>query len=128
MHIYGFEKLVVWQKARTLVSKTYLITMDFPVEEKFGLTNQIRRAATSVTANIVEGTARSSQKEQAYYSQLSYGSLMELLNHFYIALDLGYITENKILELKSDISEISKRLSTLRKTQLNRHKQLNLKP
>ncbi len=121
-YLYGFEKLVVWQKARALVSKTYLITKDFPVEEKFGLTNQVRRAATSITANIVEGTTRSSPKEQAYYSQVSYGSLMELLNHFYIALDLGYITNKRLLELKSDISEISKRLSTLRKTELNRHK------
>lgn len=125
-HVYSFEKLIVWQKAREFVALIYKKSKAFPSSEKFGLTNQLRRAAVSITANIAEGVSRTSAKEQAHYSQLAYSSLMEVLNHLYISYDLEYIKESDLSEFKSQITIISKQLSTLRKSQLKRS--LNPKP
>lgn len=128
-HQYSFEKLNVWQNARKLSLKIYQITEKFPQDEKYGLTNQIRRAAVSIPANISEGTSRLSSKDQAHYTNIAYSSLMELLSHLYIALDLNYIDEIKFNELKLKIYEISNQLNSLHKSQLNKNssttKQLN---
>jgi four helix bundle protein len=80
-HTYGFEKLKVWQLGREFVVRIYQVSAGFPVDERFGLTNQIRRAAVSVPANIAEGCSRISGKDQAHFSQFAYSSLMEVLSH-----------------------------------------------
>lgn len=67
MHTYYFEKLEVWQNSRVFVKNIYLITENFPEKEKFGITNQIRRASLSITANIAEGFARNSNIEKARF-------------------------------------------------------------
>ena len=121
-YLQGFEKLVVWQKARELVSFVYTVSKEFPGEEKFGLTNQVRRAAVSVTANIAEGAGRVSAKEQANFSQMSYSSLMEVLSHSYIANDLGYLREESLTELKSRVQEVAVLLNSLRLSQISRIK------
>ena len=77
-HQYPFEKLNVCQEARKLVKATYEITSNFPQREVYGLTSQTNRAAVSVAANLAEGSARRSRKDQAHFSEISYGSLMEL--------------------------------------------------
>lgn len=123
MYFFSFEKLDVWQKSRVFVSDIYLISKQFPDEEKFGLTNQVRRAAVSVSANIAEGVSRISKKDQANFSQLSFSSLMEVLSHLYIALDQGYIKQDDMASLKKQIVQLSKMLSGLRKSQTS-----NLKP
>ena len=120
-HVYSFEKLRVWQKSRKLVSRIYFLSQQFPHEEKFGITNQIRRAAISVPANIAEGVSRVSHKDQANFSQMSYSSLMELLSHLYIANDLGYLKPEKLKELRLEIFEISKLLASLRNAQISKH-------
>ncbi|MBS3776274.1 MAG: four helix bundle protein, partial [Bacteroidales bacterium] len=93
-YLFSFEKLNVWQEARKFISEIYELTKSFPTDEKFGLTNQIRRASVSIAANIAEGTSRTSSKDQAHFTNLSYSSLMEALNHLYISLDLNYITDD----------------------------------
>ena len=118
MYTYSFEKLTVWQKSRLLVSEIYKITEKFPKDEKYSLTDQIRRSAISVPANLAEGSARTSKKDKAHFTQISYSSLMELLNHLYIAYDLSLITEDILNALKEKISEISNLLNSLRKQQL----------
>jgi len=118
MYIYSFEKLKVWQKSRSLVSEIYKITDKFPKDEKYSLTDQIRRSAISVPANLAEGSARLSKKDKAHFTQISYSSLMELLSHFCIALDLNFITEEIFNEIRDKISEISNLLNSLRKRQL----------
>ncbi len=123
MYCFSFEKLEVWKRSRVFVSDVYLISKKFPDEEKFGLTSQIRRAAVSVTANIAEGVSRTSKKDQANFSQLSYSSLMEVLSHLYIALDLKYIDQNEMEAMKLNVVQLSKMLSGLRKSQT-----LNPKP
>jgi len=77
-YTYGFERLEVWQNARKLVTSIYSLTKEFPKEERFGLVDQLGRAVISVTANIAEGSSRLSAKDQAHFSNLAYGSLMEV--------------------------------------------------
>lgn len=118
-HIYGFEKLKVWQLSRKLVVDVYKITNVFPDEEKFGITNQIRRSAISIPANISEGSGRKSSKDQAHFYQIAYSSLLELLNHLIISNDLGYINQDDLDKLKNSISEISFLLNRLQKSKQN---------
>ena len=113
---FSFEKLDVWQKARKLVKNVYLISKKLPDDEKFALTSQIRRAATSVPANIAEGSSRFSKKDQAHFYQIAYSSLMELMSHLYISLDLNYIKDKTVLEIKPLIAEISRMLNSLYKS------------
>ena len=112
---FSFERLNVWKKARKLVSNIYTTTSFFPESEKFGITNQIRRAAISVTANIAEGSSRFSRKEQARFYQISFSSLMELLSHLYISVDLKYLDEKSLEKIKLDIIEVSKMINSLYK-------------
>jgi four helix bundle protein len=121
-YVYGFEKLIVWQKAIDFVELIYQETQDFPVEERYGLTNQIRRSAISIPANIAEGTSRLSYKDQAHFSQLSFSSLTETVNHLFIAHRLGYINQELLETLKLHALEISNLLNALRKSQLKNHR------
>ena len=75
-YIYSFEKLHVWNDARKLVKEIYFITEQFSQSEKFSLTNQMRRASISIVSNIAEGTGRTSAKDQAYFFQIAYSSLI----------------------------------------------------
>jgi four helix bundle protein len=119
-HTYGFEKLHVWQNARRLVAQVYKVTTSFPKAETYSLVDQIRRAAISVPANLAEGTSRISPKEQAHFTAISYGSLMELLSHCYLAMDLQYIDREAFHELRNNIFKISNELNALRKSQFQR--------
>lgn len=118
MKQYFFEKLEVWQRARILVKEVYQLTQKMPPEEKFGLTAQIRRAALSVTCNLVEGVSRTTGKEQARYSEIAYGSLMEVLNLLILSADLSYITTSEMDTHRTIIEEISHKINQLRKSQL----------
>jgi len=80
MFEYSFEKLEVWKESIELVKSIYEITKRFPVSEKYGLTNQLRRASVSVSSNLAEGTSRKSKKDQAHYTTMSFGSALEVLN------------------------------------------------
>lgn len=119
-YIYSFEKLRVWQNARQLSLRIYRLSEKFPQSEKFGLTNQLRRAAVSVSANLAEGTSRTTGKDQAHFTTISYGSLMEVLNHLYLCKDLNYLNGDDLNELAVVIKEISNQLNSLRKRQLNK--------
>lgn len=118
MYQFGFEKLDVWQEARKLTTDIYKLTEKFPEKEKFGLTNQIRRSVVSIAANIAEGATRFSAKEQAYFSSISYGSLIELMSHLIVSLDLGYVTQEELDLLRNKIQPLSLKINNLRNTQL----------
>ncbi len=120
MRLYSFEKLNVWQKARELNKNIYLISNQFPNEEKFGLTSQIRRAVISVSSNIAEGSSRKSGKEQARYTEIAYGSLLEVLNQIILANDLKYIDSATVLKTRELIEEIGNKLNRLKESQINR--------
>ncbi len=93
------NKLIAWQKAHELVLKIYEITKDFPKDEQFGLTSQIRRAAVSIPSNIVEGKARNSKVEYKRFLSIARGSLEEVKYQVLLAKDLNYIDKNKYKEV-----------------------------
>ena len=114
MYIFGFEKLQVWKEARIVTVLIYDLTEKFPDKEKFGLTNQMRRASVSIGANIAEGSSRFSAKEQAHFYSISYGSLMELMSHSFTALDLKYLHEEVFEKLKNMVQPLSLKINNLR--------------
>jgi four helix bundle protein len=124
---YSFESLDVWKEARKLVLKIYKLTNRFPPEEKYGLVSQMRRAVISISTNTAEGSSRESLKDQARFSEIAYGSLLELLNETIFSYDLEYITEDELIDIRLDIDSISSKLTGLRKSQVNRYKK-SIKP
>jgi len=111
---FSFESLDVYEKSRFLVSDIYRVQNQFPKEERFGLGDQVRRAAISITANLAEGSGRQSLKEKIHFIEISYGSLMEVFCELQIACDLGYITEELFDNLRPQFTDIAKMLSGLR--------------
>ncbi|MBR4155827.1 MAG: four helix bundle protein [Bacteroidales bacterium] len=116
MSIFSYRKLIVYQKSKELVKKTYQLLERFPAKENFALCNQLRRASVSVTSNIAEGVTRFNFKEKRHFIEISYGSLMEISSQFEIAEDLGYITTNERISIDILIEEIARLLSGLRKS------------
>lgn len=114
--MFGFEKLVVWQKAVDLADDVYRLTREFPDFERFGLANQMRRAAVSVSSNIAEGSIRESPKDFARFLQLSYGSLMELTSQLHIAQRQEFIAKADARKLYQDGMEIARMLSGLKRS------------
>jgi four helix bundle protein len=110
---YAFENLEVWQKSKQLVISIYKLTSLFPPEEKFGLTGQLRRASVSVSSNIAEGSTRWSKQDQARFYEISYSSLIEVLNQLIISKDLGFITEEQTDDLRTELEEVSRMLNAL---------------
>ena len=116
MKKYSFENLEVWQESRQLAKDVYTISLNFPDNEKFGLTSQVRRASISVCCNISEGTSRWSNKEKIRFIEIAFGSLMEVLNCTIISLDLDYIKEADLLVLREKIDSVANKLNALRKS------------
>ena len=86
------KDMVVWQKSHALVMKVYSCTKDYPKDEIYGLTSQLRRAAVSIPSNIAEGKARGSSKEYIRFLKISRGSLEEVKYQVYLSKELTYIT------------------------------------
>lgn len=117
--MFVFHKLQVWRLAKELVKDIYNLTKRFPAEERFGLASQINRAAISVASNIAEGSGRISRKDQAHFTQLSYGSLMEVACQLEIARDLDFVTEDELQSVCRSIKTVAEKLSALRSSQLS---------
>ena len=117
---FSFEDLKVYKEARKLVKDIYLIQGILPQTETFGLGNQIRRAAISITANLAEGSGRTSIKEKIHFIEISFGSLMEAFCELQTASDLGYIDNEKVEKLRPQFRTVSKLLSGLRNHFLTR--------
>jgi S23 ribosomal len=110
---FYFRKLEVYQNAKRLSIYIYTLLKRFPAEERFGLTNQLRRAITSVPINIAEGFGRFSSKEKAHFIEIAYGSLTEVLCELELSLDENYISNEEFLEAENQITQIAKQLSGL---------------
>ena len=109
--IRSFTDLIVWQKAHKLILDVYLITKKFPIEERFGLCDQLRRASVSITSNIVEGFYRRTKNDKTHFYYLALSSLAEVRNQLLIAKDLYYITYEKFQGLAMKCLEIKKILN-----------------
>ena len=106
---------------------TYSLIETFPTSERFNLVDQIRRAVTSISLNLAEMTSRSSLKEQAHFTEIAYGSSIEVYCAFLLSYDMGYISEQQLNELKEKISELSNKINSLKNSQYQRYKQSNKK-
>ncbi len=108
-----FKGLHVWQRSHRLTVDVYKATEAFPRHERFGLTNQIRRACVSIPANIAEGCGRRSQRDFGRFLQISVGSTNELEYHLLLARDLGYLNSSVQSAFSSDLGEVRQMLSSL---------------
>ncbi|MCJ7656332.1 MAG: four helix bundle protein [Candidatus Atribacteria bacterium] len=109
--IKSFEELPVWKDARKFVNKIYNLTKKFPKEENYGLTSQITRATVSVGSNIAEGFDRYSKKDFIKFLIIARGSISEIQNDLYIALDLRYINQNDFQETYALAKELGKQIN-----------------
>lgn len=112
---FSFEKLKVWQKARSFHREVFRLTTSFPYEQNYALIPQIRRAALSVPSNISEGAGRLGSKEFVHFISIAYGSLMETMNQLILADDMGYVPEEMMVKLRLDVAEIARMLTALKK-------------
>ena len=104
--INNFYELDAWKKAHQLVVDLYKITKQFPNEEIYGLTSQIRRSSSSVPANIAEGFSRYSYKDKARFYYIARGSITETQNHILLAKSINYMNEKDTLKLIGNAEEI----------------------
>lgn len=110
-----FRNLLVWQKNLSLVVEIYRVSGSFPVEERFGLSSQMRRAIVGVGASIAEGCGRGSRKDTLRFFQIAFGSTTELLHHLVTALDLGFLTREQFADLDAKLLGVRKMLASLMK-------------
>ncbi len=113
--MFNFEKLEVWQKSIAYAGMIYRLTRGFPVDERFGLTNQLRRAANSVASNLAEGSARPNA-DYARFVGYAAGSLYEVVTQATIARNEGFLGTDHFCDLYRQAEEISRMLSGLRKS------------
>ena len=113
MEVFGYRKLIAYQKAKEVVKKTYKLLKKFPPEERYAMCDQLRRASISVTSNIAEGVNRFSVKDKAHFIEIAYGSLMEVSSQFEVAEELGYITTPDRQNMDELIEEDARLLSGL---------------
>jgi len=116
--MFNFEKLEVWQEAINFADSVYAITQTFPDTERFGLTNQMRRAAVSISSNLAEGSSRASRLDFARFVEIATGSLFEVVSQTIIAKRQGYLPETDFGQLYSACEKQSKMLSGLRRSLL----------
>jgi len=111
--ISNYRDLIVWQKSMSLVTNIYANTVSFPLNEMYGLTNQLRRCAISIPSNIAEGYGRRSTNDYKRFLQIAVGSLFELQTQLEIANNLSYIAKNGFNEMIESCTEIDKMLYSL---------------
>ena len=114
--ISRFEELVVWQQARLLVREVYEATQRGPFSRDFGLSRQIQRAAVSIPSNVAEGFERNNPAEFHQALSIAKGSCAEVRTQLYLALDLGYITDDEFRTLMARAESIGRLLGALRVT------------
>lgn len=120
--IKNFYDLETWQKAHQLVIDIYKITKDFPREEQFGLTSQLKRASSSITANIAEGFERYHFNDKIRFYYQARGSTAEVQNFLILAKDLGLIESSKFDKLEKQVDEVRRLTNGLIKS-IERQKQ-----
>jgi four helix bundle protein len=116
---FNFEKLLVWQKALDFADEVYTLTSAFPTEEKFGLTNQMRRTAVSVASNIAEGSSRTSRNDFARFVEIATGSVFEVVAQASIAKRQSFLSEEDYQKLYTQATTLSRMLSGLRNSLTN---------
>ena len=118
MAYQSFEKLEVWRKAIDFADLVYKYTRNFPAKERFGLTNQMRRAAVSISSNIAEGSSRSSKVDFARFIESAGGSVFEVVSECFVARRQNFLSDDNFRKIYSAAEEESRMLSGLRRSLL----------
>ena len=113
MEVFGYRKLIAYQKAKEVVKRTYKLIKKFPSEERYAMCDQLRRASVSITSNIAEGVNRYSVKDKSHFVEMAFGSLMEVSSQFEMAEELGYITVEDRMSMDELVKEEARLLSGL---------------
>lgn len=116
--IYSFEKLDVYQAARKFKIDIKKMSSLFPKDERFDLISQMNRASASISANLAEGSGRSSNFDQAHFTNISYASGLEIIDHLNTSLDLKYIQKDEYVQTRIKLDDILSKLNALYKYQL----------
>jgi four helix bundle protein len=116
--MFNFEKLETWPKAITFADLICELTRNFPGDERFGLTNQMRRAAVSISSNIAEGAARNSKYDYARFPKIATGSLFEVVSQSFVSKRQGFLSESDFNKRYAAVEEQGKMLSGLRRSVL----------
>jgi len=114
--VFNFEKLETWQEAISFADLIYRLTRNFPEAERFGLTNQMRRAAVSISSNIAEGCSRSSRADYARFLEIATGSVFEVISQATLGRNQGFLEEADYLQIYQAGEKQSRMLSGLRKS------------
>ena len=112
--MHNYKKLEIWKKSREFCSALYAVTAKFPMEEKYGLTNQLRRASVSIPSNIAEGSSRRSNKDFSRFLEIALGSGYEVETQLLIASDMNFISVNDQQLLSEKLDQILRMISKLR--------------
>lgn len=114
--MHRFKELEIWKRSRLFCSDIYQIISKFPESEKFGLTNQLRRASVSIPSNIAEGSSRQSNKDFSRFIKITLGSAYEIETQLLIAYDLKFISNTELDNLIKELDEIIKMISKFKST------------
>jgi four helix bundle protein len=112
--MFNFEKLEVWRKSVEFADVVYRLTRAFPIEERFGLTDQMRRASVSISSNIAEGSSRSSKTDYSRFVDLATGSLFEVVSQAHVASRQTCLSDEGFHAVRSSAEELSRMLSGLK--------------
>lgn len=113
MQIYSYRDLVVWQNAMQIVEETYILIRKLPKEEKYALSDQMRRAAVSIPSNIAEGQARRTTKDFIKFLSIARGSIAELETQYLICVRLGYFNDSQIISVMNMLAENGRMINAL---------------
>lgn len=111
--MFPFEKLDAWQKAEDLAVEVYSLLPKFPATEQYALCQQIRRAVSSISLNIAEGSGRFSAKEKVRFIEIAFGSLRETYSQLHLAQRLGYLSEEELIPIYGQFIHLEKLLNGL---------------
>jgi four helix bundle protein len=111
--IRNFRDLEVWQLAKAVAKDVYLITRNFPPEERYGMSQQIGKAAVSISSNIAEGHARGSRKEYIQFLVIARGSLAEVESQLEVSIEIGFVSRERVADLFIKTERLSKMLRAL---------------
>lgn len=117
--MFNFEKLETWQEAINFADLVYSLARNFPDQERFGLTNQMRRAAVSVSSNVAEGSSRTSRQDFARFVEIASGSLLEVVSQSFIGKNQGFLSQDGFNRLYAAAEKQGKMLRGLRASLVN---------
>jgi four helix bundle protein len=118
VRMFNYEKLETWQEAIAFANLVHSVTKNFPIEERFGLTNQMRRAAVSTSSNLAESSSRNSRTDFARFVEIATGSAFEVVSQALVAREQGFLSESDFKHIYQASEKLGRMLSGLRKSLL----------